>query len=77
MTSLYEDRPNAAEAIEELQMKVAFQEYTIEQLNEALSSQQHQLDKLQRQLSHLVDKIKQLAPSNVAKLSEETPPPHY
>ena len=65
------------EAIEELQMKVAFQEYTIEQLNEALSSQQHQLDKLQRQLSHLVDKLKQLEPSNVAKLSEETPPPHY
>jgi len=77
MTSLNQDSTKMVEAIEELQMKVAFQEYTIEQLNEALSSQQHQLDKLQRQLSHLVDKLKQLEPSNVAKLSEETPPPHY
>ncbi|HCS80044.1 MAG TPA: SlyX protein, partial [Alteromonas macleodii] len=32
--------------IEELQMKVAFQEHTIEALNEALSSQQKQLDDL-------------------------------
>jgi len=30
--------------IEELQTKVAFQEYTIEALNDALSSQQKQLD---------------------------------
>lgn len=65
------------QAIDDLQTKMAFQEYTIEQLNDALSSQQHQLDKLQRQISHLVDKLKQLEPSNVAKLSEETPPPHY
>ena len=63
--------------IEELQTKVAFQEHTIEALNEALASQQHQLDELTYKLRHVIDRVKSIEPSNVAKDSEETPPPHY
>ena len=63
--------------IEELQMKVAFQEHTIEALNEALPSQQKQLDDLAFKLRHVVDRVKSIEPSNIAKQSEETPPPHY
>ncbi|MCC2617025.1 SlyX family protein [Aestuariibacter halophilus] len=65
------------EEIHQLQMKVAFQEDTIEQLNEALSSQQKQLDALTFQMRHVVDKLKQVQPSNIARPDEETPPPHY
>ncbi|CAA0288324.1 conserved hypothetical protein [Alteromonas infernus] len=63
--------------IEELQMKVAFQEHTIEALNEALASQQKQLDDLAFKVSHVIDRVKSIEPSNIAKQSEETPPPHY
>lgn len=65
------------EDIEQLQMKMAFQEHTIEELNRALADQQLQLDKLTFQVKHMVEKLKQLQPSNIASASEETPPPHY
>lgn len=61
----------------ELENKIAFQEHTIEELNEALVSQQFMLDKLQRQLRHLAQKLQGIQPSNIASLAEETPPPHY
>lgn len=63
--------------IEQLQMKVAFQEDTIETLSEALAKQQIQIDQLVFQLKHVVEKVKQVQPSNVASEEEETPPPHY
>ena len=63
--------------IVELQMKVSFQEHTIEALNEALASQQKQLDDLAFKVSHVIDRVKSIEPSNIAKQSEETPPPHY
>ncbi len=67
----------AEEAIAELETKVAFQEHTIDALNEALAHQQVQIDKMQFQLRHVIDKVKGMEPSNIAKMSEETPPPHY
>lgn len=63
--------------IESLQTQVAFQEDTIEQLNQALTDQQMQLDKIHFQMKQLVNKVKQIEPSNMADASEETPPPHY
>ena len=67
----------AENAIAELETKVAFQEHTIDALNEALAHQQVQIDKMQFQLRHVIDKVKGMEPSNIAKMSEETPPPHY
>ncbi|MBS6008502.1 SlyX family protein [Haemophilus parahaemolyticus] len=63
--------------IEELETKVAFQEITIEELNQALIDQQFALDKLQTQVRHLAEKFKGISASNVASREEETPPPHY
>lgn len=65
------------EQIEQLQMKVAFQEDTIETLSDALATQQRQIDKLVFQMQHVMDKLKQVQPSNIADASQETPPPHY
>lgn len=67
----------AMEAIEELQTKVSFQEHTIDTLNEALTDQQYQIEKLQVQMRFVMEKVKGFEPSNIAKLSDETPPPHY
>ncbi|KMK51297.1 SlyX [[Actinobacillus] muris] len=61
----------------ELETKVAFQEQTIEELNQALIIQQFALDKLQHQVRHLAEKLQGVQTSNVASQAEETPPPHY
>ena len=63
--------------IEDLQMKVAFQEDTIESLNQALIQQQKQLDDLEFKFKKLVAKVSAIEPSNMASEKEETPPPHY
>ncbi|TDQ57583.1 SlyX protein [Mesocricetibacter intestinalis] len=61
----------------ELEMKVTFQENTIEELNQALVAQQFELEKIQLQLRYLARKLKDMQPSNIATQAEETPPPHY
>lgn len=63
--------------IEELQMKLAFQDDVIEKLNQALVEQQHQIHELQYQMKHVVGKVKSLSVSNMASEDEEAPPPHY
>lgn len=63
--------------IDELEMKVAFQENTIEKLNQSLIEQQFILEKMQIQLRYLAQKLKDMQPSNIATQAEETPPPHY
>ncbi len=63
--------------IEDLECKLAFQEQTIDELNEALSQQQLLISKMQEQMRFVVGKIKSMDTSNLADESEETPPPHY
>ncbi|MGX9419449.1 SlyX family protein [Vibrio sp. RC27] len=63
--------------VNDLECQIAFQEQTIEELNDALSQQQLQLSKIQEQMVFMVSKIKSLNTSNLADPSEETPPPHY
>ncbi len=63
--------------IEELECKLAFQEQTIDELNDALSNQQLLLTKMQDQMKYVANKIKTMDTSNLADPSEETPPPHY
>lgn len=61
----------------ELETKVAFQEQTIEELNQALIEQQFALDKVHHRVRYLTEKLQGLQPSNIASRDEETPPPHY
>jgi SlyX protein len=63
--------------IEQLQMKVAFQEDTIESLNKALIAQQKQLEDLQFAFKQIANKVRAIEPSNMAAEHEEAPPPHY
>ncbi len=68
---------NLEPRIAELEMKLTFQETIIEELNQALIEQQFLIDKMQVQLRYLVNKLKDVHPSNIATQAEETPPPHY
>lgn len=63
--------------IDELEMKQAFQEQTIDDLNQALTAQQFLIDEMRVQLKFMVGKVKGMQTSNMADESEETPPPHY
>jgi SlyX protein len=63
--------------LEDLEIKAAFQEQTIDDLNEALSQQQLLIAKMQDQMKYVVGKVKNMDTTNMADASEETPPPHY
>ncbi|GLT16346.1 protein SlyX [Vibrio zhanjiangensis] len=63
--------------INDLECQLAFQEQTVESLNEALSQQQLLLSKMQDQMKYVVGKVKNLDSSNLADPAQETPPPHY
>lgn len=68
---------NLEQRIAELEMKITFQEGIIEELNRALIEQQFAIDKMQLQMRHVANKLKDLQPANIATQAEETPPPHY
>lgn len=63
--------------LERLETRLAFQEDTIEQLNQALIQQQRQLDTLHEKMRAVQTKLKEVQGSPVASQAEETPPPHY
>ena len=61
--------------INDLECQLAFQEQTIDSLNDALSQQQLLITKMQDQMKYVVGKVKNMDSSNLADPSEETPPP--
>ncbi|EGA67740.1 SlyX family protein [Vibrio brasiliensis] len=63
--------------VNDLECQLAFQEQTIEELNDALSQQQLLITKMQDQMKYVVGKVKNMDSSNLADPSQETPPPHY
>ncbi len=65
------------EKISDLECKIAFQEQTIDELNDALSQQQLLITNMQVQMKFVVGRMKSMDSPNMADPSEETPPPHY
>lgn len=65
--------------IERLQTTVAFQEHSIGELNEALLSQQKQLDLLRMELRLLQERLADMEASGGLKsrAASEEKPPHY
>ncbi len=63
----------------ELESRLAFQDDTLLQLNNELLEHQRRIDKLQRQLLLLAEKLQngQSGDSGILRSHEEPPPPHY
>ncbi len=65
------------ERLAELETRVTFQDQTIQELNEVVTRQQAQIDRLVREVEALKLHLASLAPSPVIPAEEEKPPPHY
>lgn len=61
----------------ELETRLAFQEHTLQALNDVVTRQQHQIEALVREIQALKDRLRAAAPSPVGPLEDEKPPPHY
>lgn len=65
------------ESLTELEVRMAFQEKTIQELNEVVTRQQRQIDRLTQELEAIKSRLAALAPALVIPQDEEKPPPHY
>lgn len=62
----------------ELESRLAFQDDALQQLNNELLEHQRRIEKLQRQVLMLAEKLTQGAgDSGILRAHEEPPPPHY
>jgi SlyX protein len=61
----------------ELEMRLAFQDDTVQKLNDVITRQQQQIDRLAREVAALRSQLFVLAPSLTAAVTDESPPPHY
>ena len=61
----------------ELETRLAFQEHTLQSLNDVVTRQQQQIETLVREIQALKDRLRAAAPSPVGPLEDEKPPPHY
>ena len=61
--------------VDALEMRLTYQDEAIETLNQTITAQWAEIDKLTRQLNELKERVRE-AESNAAGPSNE-PPPHY
>ncbi len=64
-----------SERIDALETKLAFQDETIETLNQTITAQWQQIDALARQLASLGERLREAEAQ--APATTEEPPPHY
>jgi SlyX protein len=73
-TSMSTDQ-TLAERIDQLEMRIAYQDQTLEELNQVITDQWKQVNNLKRQMARLEEQMSQ-APVGGAP-AQEPPPPHY
>jgi len=69
------DVNSLSERIDALEMRLTYQDVTIETLNQTITEQWKQIDALTRRLAELKERLQE-AESNAPRPASE-PPPHY
>jgi uncharacterized coiled-coil protein SlyX len=69
------DASDLSERIDALEMRLTYQDVTIETLNQTITAQWIEIDRLTRQVAELRDRLQE-AESNAPGPANE-PPPHY
>ena len=67
---------NDSQRLTNLEGTIAFQERTIDDLNEVVTRQQVQIDRLEQQLKLVLEQLN-AAGTLVRDADQEEPPPHY
>lgn len=65
------------ERVVELEMRVAFQDDTMQRLNAVITDQNLRLEQLERRLELMLTDLKSLRGLLYADPAQEPPPPHY
>ena len=63
--------------IEALEVRVAYQDQVIEDLNQTVIAQWKLIDGLKRQLNELLDRVQEVEDNAGGPSASEPPPPHY
>ncbi len=63
--------------ITELETKIAYQEHTLQELNDIVYRQQQQIDKVEIMCQHLMDRIQTLSDPGSGEQPTNERPPHY
>ena len=63
--------------IEALEVRIAYQDRTIEDLNSAVTAQWKQLDDLTKQVTRMADRLRNVEENAPSSGEPEPPPPHY
>jgi len=67
--------PALIERLEALETRIAFQDHTIEELNDTITGQWQQIDLLTRKMVQMEEQLRSGA--YIADPATEKPPPHY
>jgi len=67
---------NLEERVMELESRLAFQDDTIQALNDVLIAQQRSMERLQLQMAALIKRQEEMG-GQFEAFEEEAPPPHY
>jgi len=65
------------ERLIELETKISYQDHLIGELNDVVTRQQNQIDRLEKAMRKMIDHLKVPGDSDIARPDEEAPPPHY
>ena len=75
--SLMTDTPNTSARLDELEMRVVHQDQTIEDLNAAITAQWKLIERLERQVARLAERVADAEQSAGQAAPVDRPPPHY
>lgn len=68
---------NLSARVDTLEMRFAYQDQLIEDLNRTITEQWKQIDALTRRLANLGERVREAADNAGAPAAPEPPPPHY